>query len=468
MKRNINIISIILLVFLLSTASFAANHIDIPNDWSKQAIRYSIEKGYIDGVKEKIEFEKDLTRAELIAMINKVTENIQTTDISDYKDVNEADWYYEDISKAVASGLIRGYKEFIRPNDKATREEAFTIIARTLDFEARETNHNFRDHENISPWALESIYNLYTYGYINGYNNLIRPRDNITKQELLQVIYNIKTKPQVNIINSYLELENLIYQSLLNFEDEVLIQSNSLRYEDIYHIIYEEKLITKILLENPDINYGYNAIDIEVIDDIMKIKIYYTTAHFIYFDEVKLEKFRKPREQMEIEKEIVERKVKKIVEEIISEDMTSFEKEKAIHDWVVLNGNYDHDDRHPPYRRNNYTPYGILLEGLGVCESYAKSFYMLAKEAGLEVIYLTGYAGGEYHAWNMVKLDDGNWYHVDTTWNDLGEEEIRYDYFNLTDKELKKTHSIYKIREYPEANGTKYFRDNLDLEMDKK
>ena len=34
----------------------------------------------------------------------------------------------------------------------------------------------------------------------------------------------------------------------------------------------------------------------------------------------------------------------------------------------------------------------------------------------MEVRYVTGWAG-EAHAWNIVKVD-GQWYHLDTTWND--------------------------------------------------
>ncbi len=77
---------------------------------------------------------------------------------------------------------------------------------------------------------------------------------------------------------------------------------------------------------------------------------------------------------------------------------------------------------------------------------------------GIESYFVIGESKGESHAWNLVKIED-QYYHIDPTWDDPvtedGKDILRYNYFNLTDDELSKTHSW--IREnYPEAKGTKY------------
>ena len=60
----------------------------------------------------------------------------------------------------------------------------------------------------------------------------------------------------------------------------------------------------------------------------------------------------------------------------------------------------------------------MLLNKTGVCSSYAGAFKLLAEEAGLECIVVTGYLEGDLpHAWNKVKID-GAWNIVDTTNND--------------------------------------------------
>ncbi|MBR1392267.1 MAG: leucine-rich repeat protein [Ruminococcus sp.] len=61
---------------------------------------------------------------------------------------------------------------------------------------------------------------------------------------------------------------------------------------------------------------------------------------------------------------------------------------------------------------------GAAEHGEGVCESYAKTFQALGNYIGLDTIYVLGIGNGGDHAWNMVKLDDGNYYYVDATWND--------------------------------------------------
>ena len=67
---------------------------------------------------------------------------------------------------------------------------------------------------------------------------------------------------------------------------------------------------------------------------------------------------------------------------------------------------------------DSFTAYGALLNGKCVCAGYAAAFTLLAQEAGLESIVVTGYLDGSLaHAWNKVKIDD-EWQIVDVTNND--------------------------------------------------
>lgn len=50
------------------------------------------------------------------------------------------------------------------------------------------------------------------------------------------------------------------------------------------------------------------------------------------------------------------------------------------------------------------------------------------------------------HAWNLVKID-GNWYHVDTTWEDGNPGK----YVSLTDDEMRKDHK-WEQGGLPECN----------------
>ncbi len=62
---------------------------------------------------------------------------------------------------------------------------------------------------------------------------------------------------------------------------------------------------------------------------------------------------------------------------------------------------------------------GYFAYGAGVCETYARTFQLLLNYHGVENIFVGGVAGGDAHAWNLARMDDGRWYWFDLTWDDL-------------------------------------------------
>lgn len=137
-------------------------------------------------------------------------------------------------------------------------------------------------------------------------------------------------------------------------------------------------------------------------------------------------------------------KAKEIVSSIIKDDMTDFEKEEAINQYLCENVTYNEkifdyikddgtiDESAVTDFSNSFTPYGALVENMGVCESYSEAFLLLAKAAGLEAIIVTGSLDGVNHEWNRVKLED-SWYSMDVTNNDS--DMVPNGYFNLSDKD---------------------------------
>lgn len=108
----------------------------------------------------------------------------------------------------------------------------------------------------------------------------------------------------------------------------------------------------------------------------------------------------------------IQAKVKEIVPQIVTPDMTETEIEMAVNQYLCDAIVYDED------AADAYTAYGALIDGRCVCSGYAAAFRLLAAEAGLESIVVTGILdGGLSHAWNKVKID-GEWQIVDVTNND--------------------------------------------------
>ena len=140
-------------------------------------------------------------------------------------------------------------------------------------------------------------------------------------------------------------------------------------------------------------------------------------------------------------REEVKAKAKEIVGQIITDGMSDLEKEIAINQYLCDNATYDNAALESAEKYNyqnvdaefndSFTPYGVLINGVGVCASYAGAFKVLADEAGLECIVVAGYLEGNLsHAWNRVKID-GKWLSVDSTNND--NEVIQNALLNISD-----------------------------------
>lgn len=128
-----------------------------------------------------------------------------------------------------------------------------------------------------------------------------------------------------------------------------------------------------------------------------------------------------------------------------AKDLSEWEKEKYIHDFICDNVTYD-----KLKKAYSHEIIGPLGHGVGVCEGIAKSVKVLCDALGIWcMIAVCGNnpeKGIKYrHTWNIVKIG-GTYYHLDATFdNTLGKhsaagQEIRYDYFNLDDKKIFRDH----------------------------
>lgn len=163
--------------------------------------------------------------------------------------------------------------------------------------------------------------------------------------------------------------------------------------------------------------------------------------------------------------------VEQITDAIVQRAVGStYDKVKFIHDELVNRIEYNQESN-----VNNSNIYGAIIENKCVCEGYAEAFkYMLDKlEIPCVIIYGTGIDSSgnqEAHAWNYVKMDNGNWYAVDSTWDDpiiIGNgrltDKARYRYFlkgsdnfnstHIEDGDVSKTGQTFR---YPTLSKTDY------------
>lgn len=139
------------------------------------------------------------------------------------------------------------------------------------------------------------------------------------------------------------------------------------------------------------------------------------------------------------EKEKFAVKLEQKVSELISKlpkNATDYEKELFFHDYIIDNCTYVNIGGNFKI----FTAYGCLVEKVAVCEGYAKAMQLLLCKSGVDCRTIVGARGIESHMWNLVKIN-GDWYHLDVTW-DAGGEWQRYNYFNVPDKIIKLDHAI--------------------------
>ena len=144
--------------------------------------------------------------------------------------------------------------------------------------------------------------------------------------------------------------------------------------------------------------------------------------------------------------------------------MTDYEKELAIHDWIVTWTDYDVEaSNNSPTAKpdpDNDNPYGLFFSKKSICSGYSSTFQLFMDMLGVECITVKGHARDMEtdHAWNMVRLD-GDWYCVDVTWDDpIGAPPgyLSHEYFNVTSQYLRDTRHLWEPGSVPEATATAY------------
>ena len=120
-----------------------------------------------------------------------------------------------------------------------------------------------------------------------------------------------------------------------------------------------------------------------------------------------------------------------------SKGTSSYDYDRALwlNDWLVENTKYDSSLMY-------CSAEGVFNRGLGTCEGYHEAYAMLLNKAGIETRRVDDF--GDAHVWTGIKLN-GNWYNVDTTWNDTGDYtrsdlDLQRLYFALPSGIIQKVH----------------------------
>lgn len=154
---------------------------------------------------------------------------------------------------------------------------------------------------------------------------------------------------------------------------------------------------------------------------------------------------------------------KEVIDGVIEDGMDNYEKELAIYQWMVenLGGNRGNSSviGRPGGSRRAFTPHDVLISRDAVCVGYATTFRLFMNMLGMDVHIVHN----DYHSWDLVELENGQWYHVDV-YSDV--HGSMFGNFNMTDDVCSMGHS-WDSSALPAADSVKYspaVRNSVELD----
>lgn len=131
----------------------------------------------------------------------------------------------------------------------------------------------------------------------------------------------------------------------------------------------------------------------------------------------------------EYDYELYARTAAQILDATVVDGMADWQIALSIHDYLAANCAYDES---LTYR----SAYDALVRGTTVCKGYANAYQYLLQRCGIPCGLAR--SDGMDHVWNVVQIQ-GEWYHVDVTWDDPvsnHEGRVSHKYFLLSDKAI--------------------------------
>lgn len=108
-------------------------------------------------------------------------------------------------------------------------------------------------------------------------------------------------------------------------------------------------------------------------------------------------------------------------------DTSAYNIALIYYDAIIERNTYAYDDAHEPESALwAHSVMGDFLYGKFVCEGYAKLYQLLLNLNNVDNMYVFGVTTSALHAWNIVCMDDGNWYWFDVTWGDGNKDPYKY------------------------------------------
>ena len=342
---------------------------------------------------------------------------------------------YDEIIKTDKISMVKDFVSNITTiSDNNTEQEALT--PEILDTSKENTNTEETQFSN-------GKCSRYFYNQLNEYSKMIYNAIYNNKENMKSGTYQIEIGKKVANLASNEDTKDLIFEY---YNDAISAYSND--NPDVFYI---------------DFSKVYYNIETTTIGNKKSYKVFlnegkgttYLSDEFSTVSRVNSA----INEVEQIKKQIVQNKKE-----------NDYQNVKMVHDYLIDNAEYDQTLAKPNIRNI----YGTLIEKSCVCEGYAEAFKYLLDALDIPCVIVSGTATNsqgetENHAWNYVQLN-GNWYAVDTTWDDpviIGDgiltDESKYKYFLVGKNKIDEDHKAEgqfteggKVFVYPNLSESDY------------
>lgn len=443
MKKLLLLTSLVSMLFLwnenavsantFSDVSAASPYLSYINDLQRLGITDGISPGHFGPL-------HTMTRAQFAKFVATAFQINDDGSSVPFLDV-QGHWAAPYVRAVYQEGVVDGTSgTAFSPEQPVKREEAAAMIWRLATKKGIPSPDKVNFQVQPDSWAIEAVNGVISHGWYgedarqSAGSWAYRPRDNMTRQEMAALlVHAMKDLP--GSVWTEAPADNAMVQDPTLPGWQQTLKDHLLKQDTNFEVTMDKPndfkqikgFVDKVLADNDYLHYIFDG-----------------TKYM--FDGISTTTFNVSYLESKSQSDYVSDQAKVIVSSIIRPNMNDFEKEKAIHDYVVSNLAYDQS-------LTDHTAYGGLTKGTTVCQGYALLTYRLLTEAGISNKIVEGRAGGQLHTWNLVHIDN-SWYHLDTTWDDPVPDvkgRLNYNYFNLTDEEIRRDHS-WVAGEYPTAD----------------
>ncbi|MBE6657191.1 MAG: hypothetical protein E7604_01995 [Ruminococcaceae bacterium] len=376
-----------------------------------------------------------------------------------FPDVRTQDWFAPYVTWSVDEGLFYGYGDGrFGPNDPITHEQMYLLMQRfalSRGYLVRDGADadltSLSDAADVSTWAVDAV----KFARANGLllpdaNRAIRPTQPAARWELAVLLQSLseiaRTETAAAELSDAMAASDIpaappasdeqvrgarqtIYNGLLTLSEKINLSSYHLNLEQLAAVYIDAAKQPEFFYVDNLYHYSYN----QATGEIISVRPNYAMQGAALL--------------------AAQKQYTAALHELLTgvdENWSDYEKVLYLHDLLVVRYVYDET-------LGSFDALSLLTGGRGVCQAYTLVMQALLNTLGIENSRVTSEEMN--HTWNLVRLN-GNWYHLDVTWDDPQYDQygqVHHTYFLKSDAYmLKHEHYGWSSFEPKTCTDTRY------------